>query len=206
MAVNLYDIAVINVVKSIESSMRKSVETGKAELHDKILFTLPDEANHGECPLCFLPMPLDNMKMAFYPCCSSYICNGCVYANQLINDSEKGLTCPFCREPAVDDEETRKRVMKRVKANDPAAMLQMGAERYEEGDYDGAVEYFSNAAELGSVDAHAKLGCMYEKGTGLRRTRRSTFIILRRLPLGVIPELDTILVVMRREMVMWREL
>src|SRR6056300_134398 len=32
------------------------------ELHDKKLFTQPDSSCFGECPICFLPMPLDNEK------------------------------------------------------------------------------------------------------------------------------------------------
>jgi hypothetical protein len=33
----------------------------KAKLHDKKLFTQPD-CHLGECPLCFLPLPLDPSK------------------------------------------------------------------------------------------------------------------------------------------------
>ncbi len=30
----------------------------EAELHDKKIFTQPDGSHEGECPICFLPMPL----------------------------------------------------------------------------------------------------------------------------------------------------
>lgn len=46
-------------------------------------------------------------------------------------------------------------------------MLQMGAERYEERDYDGAVEYFTKAAELGDARAHYLLGRSYHEGEGV---------------------------------------
>ena len=45
----------------------------KALLHDRKLFTQPDETHFGECPLCFLPMPIDADKSTFYTCCSEVI-------------------------------------------------------------------------------------------------------------------------------------
>jgi TPR repeat protein len=90
------------------------------------------------------------------------ICRGCEVANYISNGVNK---CPFCREPApYDVEERDKRLKKRMKANDPAALREMGRLRYGEGDYDGAFEYWTNAAELGDVDAHDKLGMMYMQG------------------------------------------
>jgi hypothetical protein len=137
----------------------------KAELHDKELFEQPEETCFGECPLCFLPMPLDERKSTFYSCCCTFICNGCSYADDI---STGGDRCPFCREPVVDgDEENDKRVMERVKANDPAAFLKMGIRRYQEEDYDKAFEYFRKAAELGDMDAHYRLGFMYYSGEGI---------------------------------------
>ena len=63
------------------------------ELHDKELFRQPDGCHLGECPLCFLPMPLDVRKSTFYSCCSKAICNGCDYANDMSNGGDR---CPFC--------------------------------------------------------------------------------------------------------------
>ncbi len=135
----------------------------KAELRDKELFTQPDGSHLGECPLCFLPMPLDNRKSAFYSCCSKTICDGCDYANYKNNG---GDNCPFCREPlADDDDEEEKRMMKRIKANDPAALSEMGTmKRYNEADYDTAFSYLTKAAELGDIRAHYVLGLMYCNG------------------------------------------
>ncbi len=136
------------------------------ELHDRKLFTQPDISHRGECPLCFLPMPLDPQKSAFYSCCSKSICFGCEYANYKING---GDSCPFCREPAPDDDEEEKRLMERVKANDPAAMYQMGTRRYHEGDHDSAVKYWTKAAELGYVDSHYQLSVVYLNGRGVEK-------------------------------------
>ena len=38
----------------------------KAELRDKELFEQPDGSHYGECPLCFLPMPIDQSKFRFH--------------------------------------------------------------------------------------------------------------------------------------------
>ena len=107
----------------------------------------------------------------FKTCCSNLICKGCVVANILSNkhDRVKAGRCPFCREPAPDDGEARKRLMKRVKANDPAAMRQMGEKCREKGDYDGAFEYLTKAAELGDAEAHYRLGYMYREGQSVEK-------------------------------------
>ena len=143
----------------------------KALLHDRKLFSQPDETHLGECPLCFLPLPLDRQKSAFYSCCSNTICQGCVYANIMANkhDRVKAGSCPFCRESVNDREQYSKRQKERIKANDPVALRQIGATCYSEGDYDAAFEYWTKAAELGEVEAHYQLGLMYWKGDGVEK-------------------------------------
>ena len=113
------------------------------KLHDDDLFTQPDGTHLGECPICFLPMPLDPKKSCYRSCCSNLICQGCIIAQMKSNMTVlEGSRCPFCREPVADnDEEESSKLMERVKANDPAAMVQFGMERYLEGDYDGALKY-----------------------------------------------------------------
>jgi TPR repeat protein len=107
-------------------------------------------------------------KSTFHTCCSKLICNGCRYAHERSNGG--GDRCPFCREPTPkDDEENRKRMMERIKANDPAAMKHFGDRCYKEGDYDNAFEYLTKAAELGDAAAHFKLGWMYENGEGVEK-------------------------------------
>ena len=140
----------------------------KALLHDRKLFTQPDKTHLGDCPLCFLPLPLDGSKSMFRTCCSETVCNGCIYANFMsnIHDMVKAGRCPFCREVANDDEND-KRMMKRAKANDPAALSQMGGRCSKEGDYDAAFEYLTKAAELGDLMARNQLGFMYWKGEGV---------------------------------------
>ena len=163
----------VDGVKSEECSEHDEEFNSVDELHDKKLFTQPDETHLGDCPLCFLPLPIDPKKSSFWSCCSEVFCMGCLYANAMssIHDRAKALRCPFCREPA-DDDENDKKMMKRVKANDPVALREMGTTSYHEGDYDTAFKYLSRAAELGNVDAHAKLGMMYEMGRGVEEDEK----------------------------------
>ena len=138
-----------------------------AELNEQLLFTQPESSYHGDCPICFLPLSLDLSKSTMKSCCSKLICKGCDHAHHISN---KQKICPFCREPVPkNDEEIDKRRMKRVEANDPVELSQMGAERYEEGDYDTAFEYFTKAAELGDLKAHHNLGYMHDRGEGVEK-------------------------------------
>ncbi len=141
------------------------------------LFTLPDSSHLGECPICFLPLPIEQKKStlskySLMSCCSKYICNGCNIANQM-REIAAGLKprCAFCREPiSKSQEESDKRMTmtKRVKKNDQVAMRFMGnKKRCHEGDYKGAVEYLTKAAELGEAEAHFNLSTLYREGRGV---------------------------------------
>ena len=158
----------------------------KAELRDKELFEQPDGSDYGDCPICFLPMPIDPRKSSFYTCCCKLVCNGCVYANYKSNGNNK---CPFCREPAViGDEENFKRVMERAKVNDPNALRKMGKSRYDEGDTDKAVEYWTKAAELGDAAAHYQLGLMYRQGRGVEKDEEKEVYHYEKAAIGGHPD------------------
>ncbi len=155
------------------------------DLHDDDdLFTQPDSSYLGECPLCFLQMPLDPKKSTFHSCCSKIICNGCRYAHERSN----GGSCPFCREPTVNKEENEKRTMKRVKANDPAALLHMGTKHCDEGDFDSALTFLAKAAELGDAEAHHQLGIMYWMGVGVEEDEEKAVYHSEQAAIGGHPE------------------
>jgi tetratricopeptide (TPR) repeat protein len=160
----------------------------KAELHDRKLFTQPDGTDLGECPICFLPMPIDPAKSIFWTCCSETICKGCAIANYKSN--VRAQSCPFCRtRSSMGDEETRKRLVKRIKANDPAALRAMGLKYLNEGDYEGAFEYFTKAADLGDLEAHFKLGCMYgAEGKGVEKDEEKSIYHHEMAAIGGHPE------------------
>jgi hypothetical protein len=146
-----------------------------AEIHDKKVFTQPDISYRGECPLCYLPLSIDESKSTMMGCCCKIICIGCNYANKK-REIEGGLEqrCAFCREPVPKSpEEFIKRVMKRVKKyNDPVAMTYMGNHHEKEGDLAKALEYYAKAAELGDLGAHAFLGFLYDDGDGVEKDKK----------------------------------
>jgi TPR repeat protein len=74
--------------------------------------------------------------------------------------------------------------MKRVKANDPAALCQMGSKCYNEGDYEGAFEYYTRAAELGDMNAHFNLSTMYQKGGGVEKDMKKEVYHLEEAAIG----------------------
>ena len=59
--------------------------------------------------------------------------------------------------------------MKRVEANDPVALREVGTKRCEREDYKGGFEFFTKAAELGDVEAHYQLMCLYSDGLGVAK-------------------------------------
>ena len=150
---------------------KKACKKRLAELHDIKLFTQPDISYMGGCPICCLPLSIHPRKSVMMECCSKVICKGCFYANKK-REFEQGLQsrCAFCREPVgKSDEEGIKQIMKRVKKNDPAAMVYMGKTHREKGDYAVALEYYTKAAELGDVAAYFCLGALYYYGNGVEK-------------------------------------
>ena len=136
-----------------------------AVLRDDILFKQPEGTHIGDCPICCLPIPIDGAdKSRMMGCCSKVICNGCDSASK----KRDYQTCAFCRESIPEtEEECDKKRMKRVEANDPAALCQEGYKHHEKGDYQSAFDYWTKAAELGNVGAHFELACLYDDGDGV---------------------------------------
>ena len=92
---------------------------------DELLLKQPESTHLGDCPICSLPLPLDNKKSAFYTCCCKRVCTACGYANQK-REAESGpqRKCPFCRtELANTEERSNKQLVERIEANDHVAML-----------------------------------------------------------------------------------
>ncbi len=165
---------------------KKACRKKAAEIRDDRLFTQPDESHLGECPICYLPLPLDMGKSRMQTCCSKWICLGCEYANQL-REEEEGLEerCLFCREPSPEtDEEVNKNLMERVKANDPVGLFQMGSVSDNKGDCEKAFQYWTKAAELGYAIAHFNLSTLYQKGQGVEKNEKKEVYHLEEAAIG----------------------
>jgi TPR repeat protein len=156
----------VDCQKNHRPQHKKACKKRAAEIRDVQLFTQPDESYLGECPICCLPLPLDTSKSGINSCCSKRICDGCNIANKK-REQEEGMDhrCAYCREPLPDtEEEAIQNERKRAKANDPIALCQVGVECEEEGDIEGAIQYYSKAAELGNMSAHYNLSLLYGEG------------------------------------------
>ena len=122
------------------------------------------------------------------------ICDGCNYANDMRElEGKLQHKCPFCRHPAPkSEEEAVQNLMKRVEANDPAALRYMGIARYNEGDYKSSFAYLLKGAELGDVGAHYQISLLYGDGKGVEKDVKKEVYLWKRLPLVDISVLGTI--------------
>ncbi len=169
---------------------KKECKKRAAEIRDDLLMEQPEESYLGECPLCFLPLPLDLTKWKINSCCCKRICLGCDYANKM-RENEEGLEqrCPYCRESMPKtDEETDQNEMKRENANDPVALYMRGEKYYTEGCYDVAFEYWTKAARLGDMEAHYNLSRLYYEGRGVDRNEKKQVYHLEEAAIGGHPE------------------
>ncbi|EJK59601.1 hypothetical protein THAOC_20149, partial [Thalassiosira oceanica] len=136
---------------------RKAVRSGAREAGGRFL---PDlHSAH--------PLPMHNHS-GFYICCMKRICCGCKVAAV----KRDMFDCPFCRTPIIKDADVATAlamVQKRVDAEDPEAMAFLGT-HYLFGslgvqkDVKRSMELWTEAAELGSMDAHYELGCLFDNG------------------------------------------
>eukprot|EP00984_Skeletonema_dohrnii_P039049 scaffold42982_cov205-Skeletonema_dohrnii-CCMP3373.AAC.1 len=176
-----------------KSQHNEACKNRAAELRDELLFKQPDSSHLGDCPICCLPLPVDLSKSTLKLCCSKIICNGCNYAN-MKRELEEGrresnCPCPFCRKPIPDtDEESDKRTMKRIEANDPVAMTQWGRDQYDKGDYSVAFEYYTRAAELRYVEAHHQLSVLYHHGRGVEKDEKKELYHMEEAAIGGHPD------------------
>ncbi|EJK75407.1 hypothetical protein THAOC_02868 [Thalassiosira oceanica] len=152
---------------------KTACEKRAAELHDERLYSLGHERPEEDfCPICTLPIPLPMARHSgARSCCIKLVCHGCTCAA-----SARGmLNCPFCR-ASVDGDEHAMLAQKRVDAKDPAAVEWLArryffGEVWLEKDASRAVELWTEAAELGSIEAHYNLGNRYWNGEGVSQDR-----------------------------------
>jgi len=158
-----------------------------AKLRDELLFKQPESSHLGDCPICCLPLSFEGKYSTMMACCSKIICNGCVCANQM-RDVEGNLLqykCPFCRHaPPKSQEESDMQMMKRAQANDPFATLQIGIRRNEEGNYEGAFQNYTKAAESGNAASHYFLSCLYREGKFVEMDEKKEVYHLEQAAIG----------------------
>ena len=149
---------------------KKKCEKRAAELFDEKLFQEPPPPE--DCPICFLPLPLNVDQVTFFSCCGKDICNGCIYAMRKTGGKNMKL-CPFCKAPPTrlpeEEVESIKKLMEKGHAD---AFNQLGG-HYEDGtsgmpqDRAKANELYLKAGELGCANAYYNLGLSYNEGAGV---------------------------------------
>ena len=136
---------------------KKQCKLRAAELRDEALFKDPPPKE--DCPICFLPMPINliccallppatissipiydfaiaNEELAgkvmkeYYPCCGKSICKGCVHSFEGSGNDDK---CPFCNSDrsSTTHEECVEEMMRRAAANDPASICLLANSYYQ---------------------------------------------------------------------------
>ena len=131
------------------------------------LMTSGHERPEGDvCPLCFLLIEFavgHRSKCRACVSCMKRVCNGCTLAAQRRGMNNK---CPFCRKPFFSDNDTQlTSIRERVGKGDADAMVLLGDLHFCGGqgltkDVTRAKELWTEAAELGSLDAHYNLGLL----------------------------------------------
>lgn len=154
----------------------KACKKRAAELHDEILFRQPPQKD--DCPICFLPLPINANDISFKSCCGKSICHGCTHA-QLKEEVTRGKKtedlgeCAFCRQIDADtDEERLKQITLLVEKNDANAITilaryhAMGEMGFPQ-DLAKSAELLLRAGELGYAEAYYNLGNAYYYGRGV---------------------------------------
>ena len=150
---------------------KKICKKRAAELHDEALFKEPPPL---ECPICFLPLPLEPTRITFKSCCGKIICKGCIDAmTEEARGRRKIDLCAFCRTPGPTSvSETVKRLNKLIECNNSYGYFQL-AGYYANGelgmplDWSKANELYLKAGELGCARGYYNLGMSYDRGVGV---------------------------------------
>ena len=161
--------------KKHRSRHKKQCEKRVAELHDEELFK--EHPPPEDCPICFLPLPIDSGQITFQSCCGKLICDGCLYEMDEARGRGKNNLCAFCRVPiASSEEEAIQRIKKQMESGNAYAFYLLAGD-YATGDsvpqdMTKANELLLKAGELGYPEAYCNLGYSYENGRGVETDKK----------------------------------
>ena len=154
---------------------KKQCERRVAEKHDEALFREPPPL-YGECPICFLLLPIMNSGKSYMSCCGKMLCTGCVHADVYDNLGNVIVDekCSFCRTPFPTSEASDiKRLKKRMEVGDEQAFCVMGS-FISRGlnslpqNSAKAIEFLRKAGKFG----YNHLGTAYYNGNGVERDEK----------------------------------
>ena len=146
-----------------------------------------------DCAICLVRLSRLDSGKCYSACCGNDICLACRMENKESikkqNEESTGKklasTCPFCREPVPTcADEAIARLQARCLQNDLAAFTLMG-EIYRDGKHGTlkddlkALDCFIQAVELGSAEACANIGDIYNGGNGLDVDKKRAALFYR---------------------------
>ncbi|EJK43784.1 hypothetical protein THAOC_37737 [Thalassiosira oceanica] len=154
---------------------KKACKQRAAELKDEQLYSQGHERAEGDfCPICTLPIPLPiGEHCIFKSCCMKRICNGC----DLAAEERSMFDCPFCRTPYPGNEANALAMIQtRVEKKDPTAINYLGKKYFFgdlglQKDMGKVIELWTEAVELGSIEALYNLGIVYDTGNGVKQDK-----------------------------------
>jgi TPR repeat protein len=106
-----------------------------------------------------------------HSCCGKSSCGGCILSSW---KSGKARKCAFCNDEGKNFK--LEEMMKRVEVNDAGAMCSLGC-YYSQGlnglqqDRAKAMELWTQAAALGSGNAHYQLGALFDQGGDMKKAK-----------------------------------
>eukprot|EP00571_Detonula_confervacea_P005228 CAMPEP_0172330380 /NCGR_PEP_ID=MMETSP1058-20130122/61370_1 /TAXON_ID=83371 /ORGANISM="Detonula confervacea, Strain CCMP 353" /LENGTH=343 /DNA_ID=CAMNT_0013047591 /DNA_START=180 /DNA_END=1211 /DNA_ORIENTATION=+ len=166
----------------------RAIDAAKMRTCDPLKDWTPPQRE--ECPICFLPLPLDGAEISNRICCGKRICNGCTWGSLKANHNGLGWrklshqelakietilsTCPFCRtlDNSLTDSDGVSRVKKRAESGIAEDIFRVsswynyGEEGFKQ-DTAEALIWCRRAADAGSSQAMGSLGISYLEGDGL---------------------------------------
>ena len=170
---------------------KKECERRVAELHDEKLFKQPPPLD--DCPICFLRSPHLDSGSVYMSCCGTVVCRGCLHTVQsraAAAGREKDEVCPFCRTPiAFSDDESLKRLEKRMDMNDSEAIFNLGC-FYARGlyglpqSYAKALKLWHRAAEFGCASAYSCIGISHDNGRGVEEDHAKSLLYYELAAMG----------------------
>ena len=158
-----------------QAGSAEAADLAARNLERRLMTSGHERKEEDVCTICYLFVELsvgDHSKTN--ACCMKRVCDGCILAAR-----QRGMfdSCPFCRTPLpAGDAPTIAMLQKRVDKGDAEAISHLGRAYYNgklglTKDVPRAIELWTEAAELGSVDAHYELGHLYYTGGGIKEDK-----------------------------------
>jgi len=159
---------------SVESGA-ESTDLAAGNLQERLMASGHERPEEDRCTICFdlieFPVPEHS---ATNVCCMKRVCDGCRLAAHLRGMNDR---CAFCRTTRpCGDASVLAMIQKRVNKGNVEAIYFLGEISYQgthglAKDVSRAIELWTEAAELGSLDAHYMLGRRYYTGDGVEEDK-----------------------------------